>query len=52
LFGSIARLGLIDATMFTPDQIQLIGWLDAVDIIEVHGAPIFSDTAISSPIPT
>ena len=41
LFGSIARLGLIDATMFTPDQIELIGSLDAVDIIEVRGATDF-----------
>ncbi len=41
LFGSIARLGRIDATMFTPDQIELIGNLDAVDIIEVHGATDF-----------
>jgi esterase/lipase superfamily enzyme len=37
LFGSIARLGRIDATMFTPDQIAMIGNLDAVDIIEVPG---------------
>jgi esterase/lipase superfamily enzyme len=35
LFGSIARLGRIDATSFTPDQIALIGGLDAVEIIEV-----------------
>jgi esterase/lipase superfamily enzyme len=41
LFGSIARLGRIDATMFTPDQIALIGGLDAVDIIEVHGTTDF-----------
>ena len=41
LFGSIARLGRIDATMFTPDQIQMIGNLDAVDIIEVRGATDF-----------
>jgi len=38
LFGSIARLGRIDPTMFTPDQIALIGGLGAVDIVEVHGA--------------
>ena len=41
LFGSIARLGRIDATMFTPDQIEMIGKLDAVDIIEVRGATDF-----------
>jgi len=41
LFGSIARLGRIDATMFTPDQIQLIRNLDAVDIIEVRGTTDF-----------
>ncbi|HEY1435962.1 MAG TPA: alpha/beta hydrolase [Casimicrobiaceae bacterium] len=41
LFGSIARLGRIDATMFTPDQIELIGGLDAVDIIEVIGTTDF-----------
>ena len=41
LFGSIARLGRIDATMFTPDQIAMIGNLDAVDIIEVRGATDF-----------
>jgi len=41
LFGSIARLGRIDATMFTPRQIELIGDLDAVDIIEVRGTTDF-----------
>ena len=41
LFGSIARLGRIDASMFTPDQIAMIGNLDAVDIIEVRGATDF-----------
>jgi esterase/lipase superfamily enzyme len=41
LFGSIARLGRIDATMFAPDQIELIGNLDAVDIIEVRGTTDF-----------
>jgi esterase/lipase superfamily enzyme len=41
LFGSIARLGRIDATMFTPDQIEMIGNLAAVDIIEVRGATDF-----------
>ena len=35
LFGSIARLGRIDATMFNADQIAAIASLRAVDIIEV-----------------
>lgn len=37
LFGSIARLGRLDATMFTGDQIDAIGSLRAIDIIEVRG---------------
>jgi esterase/lipase superfamily enzyme len=35
LFGSIARLGRIDATMFNADQIAAIASLRAVDIIQV-----------------
>ena len=35
LFGSIARLGRIDATMFNADQIEAIAALRLVDIIEV-----------------
>ena len=38
---SLARLGRIDASMFTPEQIELIGNLDAVDIIEVRGVTDF-----------
>ena len=41
LFGSIARLGGIDATMFSADQIELIAQLHAVDIIEVRGKTDF-----------
>ena len=41
LFGSIARLGRIDETMFTPDQIEMLGNLQAVDIIEVPGTTDF-----------
>ena len=41
MFGSIARLGRIDATLFTPDQIELIGALDAVDVIEVRDTTDF-----------
>jgi esterase/lipase superfamily enzyme len=37
LFGSIARLGGINATMFSADQIDAIASLYAVDIIEVRG---------------
>jgi len=35
LVGSVARLGRIDTTMFTPDQIEAIGRLGAVNIIQV-----------------
>ena len=41
LFGSIARLGQIDAAMFTPEQITAIGMLRAVDIIQVRGTTDF-----------
>jgi esterase/lipase superfamily enzyme len=35
LVGSFARLGRIDTTMFTPDQLEAIGRLGAVNIIQV-----------------
>ena len=41
LVGSIARLGRIDTTMFTPDQIEAIGKLGAVNIIQVRGTTDF-----------
>ena len=41
LFGSIARLGGVDATMFSADQIEEIALLHAVDIIEVRGKTDF-----------
>jgi esterase/lipase superfamily enzyme len=41
LFGSIARLGRIDATMFSPEQIEAIGMLRVVDIVEVRGTTDF-----------
>jgi esterase/lipase superfamily enzyme len=41
LFGSIARLGRIDATAFNADQIEAIALLRAVDIIEVRGTTDF-----------
>lgn len=41
LFGSIARLGRIDATAFSADQIEAIALLRAVDIIEVRGTTDF-----------
>jgi esterase/lipase superfamily enzyme len=37
LSGSIARLGRLDTTMFTSDQIEEIGMLGAVDIVQVRG---------------
>ena len=41
LFGSIARLGRIDATMLSADQIEAIALLQAVDIIQVPGTTDF-----------
>ena len=41
LYGSIARLGRIDTTMFSADQIEAIALLRAVDIIEVRGTTDF-----------
>ena len=41
LFGSIARLGRIDATMFSAAQIETIALLRAVDIIQVRGRTDF-----------
>ena len=41
LSGSIARLGRIDATAFSTDQIEAIALLRAVDIIEVRGTTDF-----------
>jgi esterase/lipase superfamily enzyme len=37
LFGSIVRLGRIDATILSADQIEAIALLHAVDIIQVSG---------------
>ena len=50
LFGSIARLGR--RRRCHADQIELIGNLDAVNIIEGARGPTFSGTTISFPIPT
>jgi esterase/lipase superfamily enzyme len=41
LFGSIVRLGRIDATIFSADQIEAIALLQAVDIIQVSGTSDF-----------
>jgi esterase/lipase superfamily enzyme len=41
LFGSIVRLGRIDAAMLSPDQIQEIATLGLVDIIQVRGTSDF-----------
>jgi esterase/lipase superfamily enzyme len=38
LFGSVARLGRIDAAMFTPHQIDEIRTFGEVDVIQVRGA--------------
>ena len=38
LFGSIARLGRIDAAMFTPHQIDEFRRFGEVDIIQVRGS--------------
>ena len=41
LFGSIARLGRVDATVFSADQIEAIALVRAVDIIQVSGTSDF-----------
>jgi esterase/lipase superfamily enzyme len=41
LFGSIARLGRLDTTMLTPAEIEEIGKLRVVDIIQVSGTTDF-----------
>ena len=41
LFGSIARLGRIDTTTLSADQIEAIALLRAVDIIQVRGTTDF-----------
>jgi len=41
LFGGIPRLGRIDATMLTPEQIEAIDMLHAVDIVQVLGTTDF-----------
>jgi esterase/lipase superfamily enzyme len=41
LFGGIVRLGRVDATAFSADQIEAIALLRAVDIIEVRGTTDF-----------
>ena len=41
LFGSIARLGRIDATMLTAPQIEEIARLRVVDIVQVSGTSDF-----------
>jgi esterase/lipase superfamily enzyme len=38
LFGSIARLGRIDAAMFTQHQIDAVRTFGAVDVVQVRGA--------------
>ncbi len=41
MFGSIARLGRIDASMFSAEQIEAMALLRAVDIIQVRGTTDF-----------
>jgi esterase/lipase superfamily enzyme len=41
IFGSIARLGRIDTTLFSSDQIEALGMLNAFDIIQVQGTTDF-----------
>jgi esterase/lipase superfamily enzyme len=41
LFGSIARLGRLETTILSPDQIQKVAMLGAVDIVEVPGTTDF-----------
>ena len=41
LFGSIVRLGRIDAIIFSAEQIEAIALLQAVDIIQVSGTSDF-----------
>lgn len=41
LFGGIPRLGRIDATMLTPEQIEAIDMLHVVDIVQVRGTTDF-----------
>ena len=41
LFGSIARLGRLDANALSADQVEAIAMLRAVDIIEVRGSTDF-----------
>jgi esterase/lipase superfamily enzyme len=41
LFGSVTRLGQIDATMLSADQIEAIASLHAVDIVQVRGTTDF-----------
>ena len=50
LSGSIARLGRIDTTILSPDQLQEVGMLRGVDIVQVPGTTDFLATAISLPI--
>ena len=41
IYGSIARLGRLDAAMLTADQVAQMGRLGAVDIIQVQGTTDF-----------
>lgn len=41
IFGSLARLGRIEASMLTPDQIKLVNELGFFDVIQIRGTTDF-----------
>jgi esterase/lipase superfamily enzyme len=41
LFGSLARLGRIEASMLTPDQIKLVAELGFFDVVQIRGTTDF-----------
>jgi len=41
IFGSLARLGRIDASMLTPEQIKLVNELGFFDVIQIRGTTDF-----------
>ena len=47
LFGSLARLGRVDTSILTPEQIELAASLGFLDVIQIAGRPTCSDTATS-----
>jgi len=41
IFGSLARLGRIEASMLTPEQIKLVGELGFFDVVQIRGTTDF-----------